>query len=518
MVFEWVSVATPPAAYGFEDPCLARSVRALCFQDGQDLIPNLSHHVTFGGHEIRNYTFLAILSSVRFLQSVCGVFQPCMVMIHADVLPVGSFWDTLVRLIPHLIHVQRSAPSVIFGHPVKVIEHSSDIARIEAVKKFGGVYQDTDYILLNPVEDLRNYSVVMGKTIPNVNYCNCIFMGKPAAEFLNVWHGRNADQSVRYTSEGGGACEYKNETDLTQQFAPPSYKDVVSPQGGGGSPYGHRHRHRHCDPPPAYSTVAAALVHHEDGNVSSEEEVNHSRRPASLWSHPAPPPHSHHLHPPRSQRQHPSTRPDEGRKGVREGEEEEEQRVGVRGEEDEEDVRMHGTWPSDTDEEEEVRAKGEASTAAARRGAAGGPPLPKASVKPEKTTGPQTLKTKPRSVPSQPQHQLVNRTTPQPPSPTASVPQATGPALPRALWTWPAERAVAVRWSARRRASWLAAASGTPEQSPTLRTAAAVIRTAPPSTLHLRHAPRQQTTLTTSSVPTLPSGLLPWPMKKTLWT
>ncbi|XP_076448646.1 uncharacterized protein LOC143285274 [Babylonia areolata] len=181
MVFEWVSVATPPAAYGFEDPCLARAVRALCFRDGQDLIPNLSHYVIFGGHEIRNYTFIGIISSVRFL-------QPCMVMIHADVLPVGSFWDTLVRLIPHLIHVQRSAPSVIFGHPVKVIEHSSDIARLEAVKKFGGVYQDTDYILLNPVEDLRNYSVVMGKTIPNMNYCNCIFMGKPAAEFLNVWH------------------------------------------------------------------------------------------------------------------------------------------------------------------------------------------------------------------------------------------------------------------------------------------------------------------------------------------
>ncbi|XP_076448484.1 uncharacterized protein LOC143285143 [Babylonia areolata] len=181
MVFEWVSVATPPAAYGFEDPCLARAVRALCFQDGQDLIPNLSHHVLFGGHEIRSYTFIGILSSVRFL-------QPCMVMIHADVLPVGSFWDTLVRLIPHLIHVQRSAPSVIFGHPVKVIQHSSDIARLEAVKKFGGVYQDTDYILLNPVEDLRNYSVVMGVTIPNVNYCNCIFMGKPAADFLNVWY------------------------------------------------------------------------------------------------------------------------------------------------------------------------------------------------------------------------------------------------------------------------------------------------------------------------------------------
>ncbi|XP_076447814.1 uncharacterized protein LOC143284739 [Babylonia areolata] len=242
-----------------------------------------------------------------------------------------------------------------------------------------------EYVVSNVLDEYATRTAVIA-AVTGI----AIFLGVAAIVLVVVVrysrkkHGRNADQAVRYTSEGGGACEYKNETDLTQQFAPPSYKDVVSPQGGGGSPYGHRHRHRHCDPPPAYSTVAAALVHHEDGNVSSEEEVNHSRRPASLWSHPAPPPHSHHLHPPRSQRQHPSTRPDEGRKGVREGEEEEEeeQRVGVRGEEDEEDVRMHGTWPSDTDEEEEVRArrrrkggkgKGRGKHSGGKAGSGGGP-------------------------------------------------------------------------------------------------------------------------------------------------
>ncbi|XP_076448645.1 uncharacterized protein LOC143285273 [Babylonia areolata] len=226
MVYEWVSVATPPAAYGFEDPCLARAVRALCFQDGQDLIPNLSHHVIFGGHEIRNYTFLAILSSVRFL-------QPCMVMIHADVLPVGSFWDTLVRLIPHLIHVQRSAPSVIFGHPVKVIEHSSDIARLEAVRKFGGVYQDTDYFLLNPLKDLRKYSVVMGNEITNTNYCNCMIMGKAAASFLKVWYNSYRTFNDSVWAFHSGIMPYRIHQERPElafhevnTFVTPSYRNI----------------------------------------------------------------------------------------------------------------------------------------------------------------------------------------------------------------------------------------------------------------------------------------------------
>nr|KAG5699115.1 hypothetical protein BaRGS_017798 [Batillaria attramentaria] len=89
--------------------------------------------------------------------------MPCLVLLHADLLPKGLYWDTLLRLVPNILHVKRTAPTVIFGHDVKVIEHSSDIARLQAVK------------------------IVMGNTIPNYNYCNCVFMGKAGAEFFSLW-------------------------------------------------------------------------------------------------------------------------------------------------------------------------------------------------------------------------------------------------------------------------------------------------------------------------------------------
>ncbi|KAK7482748.1 hypothetical protein BaRGS_00026046, partial [Batillaria attramentaria] len=180
ILYEWVSVDTPPAAYSFRDKCLGNVVRERCTEN-KNLIPKLVHSVMFGGKEMSLYTFLGFLSTVRFV-------QPCLVLVQADLLPTGPYWDTLLRLVPNILHVKRAAPRVIFGNDVKRIEHSSDIARLEAVKTFGGLYADTDYLLLNSVEDLRQHTVVMGNTIENHNYANGIFMGKAGAKFFDLWY------------------------------------------------------------------------------------------------------------------------------------------------------------------------------------------------------------------------------------------------------------------------------------------------------------------------------------------
>nr|KAG5699097.1 hypothetical protein BaRGS_017780 [Batillaria attramentaria] len=132
----------------------------------------------FGGKELSVLAFLGILSTVRYV-------QPCLVLLQADILPTGTYWDTLLRLVPNILHVKRDGPNAVFGRKVKVVQHRSDIARLEAVKMFGGLYADTDYLLLNSVENLRQYEVVMGKTLP-FTYCNCIFMGKAGAKFFDL--------------------------------------------------------------------------------------------------------------------------------------------------------------------------------------------------------------------------------------------------------------------------------------------------------------------------------------------
>ncbi|KAK7477594.1 hypothetical protein BaRGS_00031142, partial [Batillaria attramentaria] len=180
ILYEWVSVDTPPAVYSFTDDCLSRVVRERCYGN-TDVIPNLVHYVMFGGREIKFFTFLGILSAVRFV-------QPCLILFHMDRLPTGLYWDTLLRMVPNIVHVRRLPPTVIFGRNVTVVEHQSDIARLEAIRKFGGMYFDTDYLIVNPLEDLRNHSAVLGVEIPGTNFANGVILGKAGAEFLDLWY------------------------------------------------------------------------------------------------------------------------------------------------------------------------------------------------------------------------------------------------------------------------------------------------------------------------------------------
>ncbi|KAK7484155.1 hypothetical protein BaRGS_00024644 [Batillaria attramentaria] len=126
---------------------------------------------------------------------------------------------------------------------------------------------------------------------------------------------------VHYTSRGGGTCRVKDEEELTNLYAPPSYEDIMAP--GSTS--------RHHGPPPAYHTVAA--VHTQKGYDSSDDE---SARMSRSTRHTKLKPHltQERGQLPELKRMRNTCTTDS-----------------------DEDVRMHGTWPSDTDEEEEVRAR-----------------------------------------------------------------------------------------------------------------------------------------------------------------
>ena len=79
------------------------------------------------GRELPEYTFLSLLSALRFL-------QPCLLLFHADHLPYGKHWEALLQLTSRLVHVNRTAPAAIFGHVIQRIEHKSDVARLEAMR------------------------------------------------------------------------------------------------------------------------------------------------------------------------------------------------------------------------------------------------------------------------------------------------------------------------------------------------------------------------------------------------
>ncbi|KAK7500648.1 hypothetical protein BaRGS_00008223, partial [Batillaria attramentaria] len=166
-------------SFQFGDPCLKQYTRRHCFDDGFQ-VPKVVHYVWFSNRTLDIFTFLSVLSAYRFL-------NPCLVLFHADYLPFGSYWRALQGLVPVLVHVNRTAPAQIFGKPFGFVQHQSDIARIEALKEYGGIYLDGDQLVLRSLDDFRHKSFVMGHE-NNQNLANSLLLSAPDAKFIDVWY------------------------------------------------------------------------------------------------------------------------------------------------------------------------------------------------------------------------------------------------------------------------------------------------------------------------------------------
>ena len=119
------------------DVCLNSSLRFLIFPSGHHClyklansycydglpVPNLVHYVSFNTTKFYFYNLLSILSSYRML-------HPCFIYIHGNKVPEGRWWNHILELVPNIVFVKMDPPRSVFQKPVKVIQHSSDVARL----------------------------------------------------------------------------------------------------------------------------------------------------------------------------------------------------------------------------------------------------------------------------------------------------------------------------------------------------------------------------------------------------
>ena len=108
-----------------------------------------------------------------------------------DDAPTGKWW-TFTRQKIHkttttLAMMQRDAPTEIFGRPVVDSDHQSDIVRLEAVMKYGGIYHDLDVVILRPLRKLYSYNTTMGADHRD-RLCNGFFMSAANTTFLRLWY------------------------------------------------------------------------------------------------------------------------------------------------------------------------------------------------------------------------------------------------------------------------------------------------------------------------------------------
>jgi hypothetical protein len=116
----------------------------------------------------------------------------------------------ILYIYPKIIHVKRSVKiDVIFGKKPCHVNHFSDLLRIEALLKYGGIYFDMDMVLGKEIDFLRKYSCTMSRLRLNTIGSSFI-MAEKNSSFLQKWldgyryHYRNGSymyNAMKYPNE-----------------------------------------------------------------------------------------------------------------------------------------------------------------------------------------------------------------------------------------------------------------------------------------------------------------------------
>jgi len=83
-------------------------------------------------------------------------------------------------------------PAEVGGVPLTYIQYKADVLRLQILQKLGGIYLDTDSLLLRPLTPLVGPEMVLARESPDSLAMSPIIC-KPGAEFIEKWLERIPD-------------------------------------------------------------------------------------------------------------------------------------------------------------------------------------------------------------------------------------------------------------------------------------------------------------------------------------
>ncbi len=141
-------------------------------------------HFVYGFKDVGDlpyYGYMAIKSALHFNPGWRAYF-------HCVNVPKGPNWD---RIRDQLQVIELADFHYFKNARLNNYAHKSDVIRLLAINKMGGVYLDIDTITKKSFEDLRDVSFCMGVQAAGnwsaSGVCNAVLIGKPGAAFSTRW-------------------------------------------------------------------------------------------------------------------------------------------------------------------------------------------------------------------------------------------------------------------------------------------------------------------------------------------
>lgn len=133
--------------------------------------------------------------------------RPRAVYLHIDgVLPPCPYFSMIKPMLSKIITWKTSRFAKMNDHTISSPAHRSDIVRLFALQKYGGIYMDVDVFVLRSFDPLVELGqVVLGRESIPLSICNAVIVAQKNAEFLNLWMNayKNDYQPDKWTYNSG---------------------------------------------------------------------------------------------------------------------------------------------------------------------------------------------------------------------------------------------------------------------------------------------------------------------------
>ena len=138
------------------------------------------------------------------IKSIHLKIKPDYIFVHGNDIPEGNeLFDRAIEEFG-LIPVETREMSKIYHNSVLLVEHKSDVIRLESVTRFGGMYFDLDVFVLRDMDPFLENELTMGmEGESKIN--NGIIIAKRCSRFLLNWYRQY------HTFNSKGWCEHSVE-------------------------------------------------------------------------------------------------------------------------------------------------------------------------------------------------------------------------------------------------------------------------------------------------------------------
>ena len=147
------------------------------------MIPRIVHFVYFHGKDARPFSLINYLA----VRSAKDWIDPERIVMHTNADIDGNpHWDAIK---PYVEINFVTPPEKWQGRQLKYVQYQSDVTRLLMLFNHGGVYLDTDMLMVGPIDDLFDEGFVMGQESEDA-LSGGFIMSQPKSFFIAEWLDR----------------------------------------------------------------------------------------------------------------------------------------------------------------------------------------------------------------------------------------------------------------------------------------------------------------------------------------